>query len=62
MQTPAGYHLVTDAAGRPRAEITDFWALVFNPSSVDRLLHTHGRGVVRPGAFFVLSIARATTC
>ena len=56
MQTPAGYHLVTDAAGRTRAEITDFWALVFNPSSVDRLLHT----VVAAwstGAFFVLSIA-----
>jgi cytochrome d ubiquinol oxidase subunit I len=56
MQTPVGYHLVTDAAGRTRAEITDFWALVFNPSSVDRLLHT----VVAAwsaGAFFVLSIA-----
>ena len=56
MQTPAGYHLVIDAAGRQRAEITDFWALVFNPSSVDRLLHT----VVAAwstGAFFVLSIA-----
>ena len=56
MQTPAGYHLVTDASGLTRAEITDFWALVFNPSSVDRLLHT----VVAAwsaGAFFVLSIA-----
>ena len=47
MQTPAGYHLVTDAAGRTRAEITDFWALVFNPSSVDRLIHTVLGRVVR---------------
>ena len=31
MQTPAGYHVVVDAAGRPRAEITDFWAMIFNP-------------------------------
>ena len=31
------------AAG-PRAEIVDFWAVVFNPSTLDRLSHTlHGR-------------------
>jgi cytochrome d ubiquinol oxidase subunit I len=56
MQTPAGYHVVADAAGRPRAEITDFWAVVFNPSSVDRLVHTVV-GAWATGAFFVLSIA-----
>ena len=56
MQTPAGYHVVVDAAGRPRAEITDFWALVFNPSSVDRLLHTLVAAWAT-GAFFVMSIA-----
>ena len=56
MQTPAGYHVVLDAAGRPRAEITDFWAVVFNPSSVDRLMHTIF-GAWAAGAFFVLSIA-----
>ena len=56
MQTPAGYHLVMDAAGRPRAEITDFWALVFNPSSVDRLIHTV-LGAWSAGAFFALSVA-----
>lgn len=42
-QTPAGYHIVaTDVNGVAgvRAEITDFWAMVFNPSSVDRLAHT----------------------
>ena len=48
--------MVADAAGRPRAEITDFWAVVFNPSSVDRLLHTVV-GAWATGAFFVLSIA-----
>src|SRR5213083_1529704 len=29
-QTPAGFHLVETASG-VRAEITDFWAVVFNP-------------------------------
>src|SRR5919108_1348632 len=38
-QTPAGYHLV-DHGGQARAEVTDFWAMVFNPSSVQRLTHT----------------------
>ena len=33
-QTPAGFHIVNG-----RAEITDFWALVFNPSSMLRLGH-----------------------
>ena len=55
MQTPAGYHLV----GTPphvRAEITDFWAMVFNPSSMDRLTHTV-LGAWQAGAFLVLSVA-----
>jgi cytochrome d ubiquinol oxidase subunit I len=34
-QTPAGYRLVNNG-GVIRAEITDFWGMVFNPSSVDR--------------------------
>lgn len=39
MQTPAGYKIVGE--GRTtRAEITDFWAMVFNPSAMDRLSHT----------------------
>src|SRR3990172_12078692 len=37
-QTPAGFHIVGKGLNT-RAEITDFWAMVFNPSSVDRLLH-----------------------
>merc|ERR1711879_826657 len=33
-QTPAGFHVVGEGINA-RAEITDFWAMVFNPSSVD---------------------------
>lgn len=49
-QTPAGHHIVQAVRnGEPwfvgdrpvlRAEITDFWAMVFNPTSVIRLTHT----------------------
>jgi cytochrome d ubiquinol oxidase subunit I len=49
-QTPAGFHLVNG-----RAEITDFWAMVFNPSSVDRLIHVW-LGAFSAGAFFVMSV------
>lgn len=37
-QTPAGFHLMAHGS-KTRAEITDFWGLVFNPSSMDRLVH-----------------------
>ena len=39
----------------PRAEITDFWAMVFNPSSVDRLFHVW-IGALIAGAFLVMSV------
>lgn len=55
MQTPAGYHIVETANG-PRAEITDFWAMVFNPSSMDRLFHTLC-GCWQAGAFLVVSVS-----
>ncbi|MBY0358895.1 MAG: cytochrome ubiquinol oxidase subunit I [Candidatus Obscuribacterales bacterium] len=55
-QTPAGYHLVKTASGLTRAEITDFWAMVFNPSTVPRLLHVWVGAFVL-GAFFVLSVS-----
>ena len=45
--TPAGYHIVMHE-GRPRAEITDFWAMVFNPSRMHRLGHVILRGL-HPG-------------
>ena len=55
MQTPAGFHIVGEGMNA-RAEITDFWAMVFNPSSVDRLLHTLS-GCWLAGAFLVISVA-----
>lgn len=66
-QTPAGHHIVQmtrdgkpwfDAAGHPimRAEVVDFWGVVFNPSSADRLIHTL-IGAFIMGAFFVMSIS-----
>src|SRR6266550_3285529 len=53
-QTPAGYHIVGTGLNA-RAEITDFWAMVFNPSSVDRMLHVW-IGAILAGAFMVLSV------
>jgi cytochrome bd ubiquinol oxidase subunit I len=54
-QTPAGYHLVAHDGGI-RAEITDFWAMVLNPSSVERLLHTLS-GAWLAGATLVISVS-----
>jgi cytochrome d ubiquinol oxidase subunit I len=55
MQTPAGYHIVGEGL-HARAEITDFWQLVFNPSSMDRLFHTVC-GAWCAGAFLVVSVS-----
>jgi len=54
-QTPSGFHIVGDGMNA-RAEITDFWAMVFNPSSVDRLTHVLS-GAWLAGAFLVISIS-----
>lgn len=53
-QTPAGFHIVGTGMNA-RAEITDFWAMVFNPSSADRILHVW-TGAILAGAFLVLSV------
>ncbi|SOE23020.1 cytochrome bd-I ubiquinol oxidase subunit 1 apoprotein [Spirosomataceae bacterium TFI 002] len=53
-QTPAGFHIVGEGINA-RAEIIDFWAMVFNPSSVDRLTHTW-LGAFLSGAFLVMSV------
>ena len=53
-QTPTGYKIVGEGL-QARAEITDFWAMVFNPSSVDRLTHVW-IGAFLAGAFLVLSV------
>lgn len=55
MQTPAGHHIVGEGASQ-RAEITDFWALVFNPSSMDRLSHVLF-GCWQAGAWLVISVS-----
>ncbi len=55
MQTPAGYHIVDGPFGK-RAEITDFWAMVFNPSSMERLSHVLF-GAWLAGACLVLSVS-----
>lgn len=55
MQTPAGFQIVQTPLG-PRAQVTHFWEMVFNPSSVDRLFHVV-LGCWLTGAFFVISVA-----
>jgi cytochrome d ubiquinol oxidase subunit I len=65
-QTPAGHHIVPvlrggapwliDGVPVMRAEIVDFWALVFNPSSMQRLIHVW-IGCLVMGGFFVMSIS-----
>lgn len=65
-QTPTGHHIVQMLRdGKPwfingapvmRAEVIDFWAVVFNPSTVNRLTHTL-IGAFLMGAFFIMSIS-----
>ena len=58
-QTPAGFELreyVVNGHTFTRAEITDFWGMIFNPSAVDRLVHVW-LGAFLLGAFFVMSIS-----
>jgi cytochrome d ubiquinol oxidase subunit I len=54
MQTPAGFHIVGEGLAA-RAEITDFWAMVFNPSSMERLAHTIA-GCWQAGAWLMVSV------
>lgn len=53
-QTPDGFHLVGEGI-KMRAEITDFWTMVFNPSSVDRIIHVW-LGAFLVGSFMVMSV------
>jgi cytochrome d ubiquinol oxidase subunit I len=58
-QTPAGFHLVErtiNGQSFVRAEIVDFWAMVFNPSSLHRLVHVWF-GAFTLGAMFAMSIS-----
>ncbi len=54
-QTPTGFKIVGEGM-EARAEITDFWGMVFNPSSVERILHVW-IGAFLAGSFLVMSIA-----
>lgn len=53
-QTPAGYKIAGEGLNA-RAEVTDFWEMVFNPSSVDRIIHVW-QGAFLAGAFLILSV------
>jgi cytochrome d ubiquinol oxidase subunit I len=55
MHTPAGYQLLT-VNGVTKAVITDFWSMVFNPSTLERLSHVLS-GAFLTGSFLVISIA-----
>ena len=55
MQTPAGYHIVGEGM-HARAEVTDFWQVIFNPSMVERLAHTI-IGAWSAAAFLVVSVS-----
>ncbi len=55
MHTPAGYRLVGEGVNR-RTEITDFWAMVFNPSAVNRVMHVY-MGCWQAGAWLVVSVS-----
>src|SRR4051794_15381317 len=56
MQTPDGYRLVTTENGSTRAEMTDFWSVVLNHSTVERLSHVF-MGAWQAGAFLILSVS-----
>ena len=55
MNTPAGHRVVV-RNGVTRAEVVDFWAMIFNPSSTHRVIHVL-LGAYLMGAFFVLSVS-----
>ncbi len=57
--TPAGFRVAVETLGGKaveRAEITDFWAMVFNPSSPIRLTHVL-LGAFILGSFFMMSVS-----
>ncbi len=54
MQTPAGYEIV-EIGNESRAVVTDFWGMVFNPSSIDRVIHVV-LGCWLAGIFLLISV------
>ncbi|HEY2811198.1 MAG TPA: cytochrome ubiquinol oxidase subunit I [Rhabdochlamydiaceae bacterium] len=55
MQTPAGFKIVGEGI-HAKAVVTDFWQMLFNPSSIDRLLHVT-LGCWLTGIFLILSVS-----
>jgi cytochrome bd ubiquinol oxidase subunit I len=58
-QTPAGHRIaerMLNGVPYTRAETVDFWAVVFNPSTINRLTHVW-IGAFVLGAFFIMSIS-----
>ncbi len=49
-QTPTAYHIVGEGVYR-RAELTNFWAAVFNPSTLPRYTHTVIASIFTGGLF-----------
>jgi cytochrome d ubiquinol oxidase subunit I len=56
MQTPAGFKIVTDSSGVQKAQMTDFFEAMFNPSTLPRFFHTMAACWV-VGAFFLMGIS-----
>lgn len=54
MQTPAGYQIVGEGM-QAKAVVTDFWAMLSNPSAFDRLSHVI-LGCWLAGIFLVISV------
>jgi cytochrome d ubiquinol oxidase subunit I len=54
-QTPVAYEIVENA-GMMRAVITDFWEMVFNPSSLVRFTHVIVGAFIQ-GSFLIMSVA-----
>jgi len=54
MQTPTGFR-IEGTGPQAKAIVTDFWAMIFNPSSIDRLVHVI-LGCWLSGIFLVISI------
>lgn len=55
MQTPTGYKIV-GSGPKARAVVTNFWEMIHNPSSIDRLIHVV-LGCWLTGLFLVISIS-----
>lgn len=55
MQTPQGFKIVGEGT-KAKAVVTNFWEMIFNPSSMDRLTHVL-LGCWLTGVFLIISIS-----